>query len=206
MCLKTPLSSLLITSLALRKISSFPSQMSLCYLFAGSLPTEKLDLNFFVFFYIPILRLYFPIKSQSKHIFSLRKDRHTILPKSFLEYLLLLSVYLEEDAEDRLQGLQNLPWFSLHVLFVENIRKKGQTLPAPSPTAHIEGRSWDGGEENEYMNAKNGSWTSIQEIGITARNAGDPGSIPDSGRSPGEGNGDSLQHSCLENPMDGGAS
>ena len=108
-CLKTPLSSLLITSLALRKISSFPSQMSLCYLFAGSLPTEKLDLNFFVFFYIPILRLYFPIKSQSKHIFSLRKDRHTILPKSFLEYLLLLSVYLEEDAEDRLQGLQNLP-------------------------------------------------------------------------------------------------
>lgn len=107
-CLKTPLSSLLITSLALRKISSFPFQMSLCYLFAGSLPTDKLDLIFF-FFYIPILRLYFPIKSQSKHIFSLRKDRHIILPKSFLEYLLLLSVYLEEGAKDKLQGLQNLP-------------------------------------------------------------------------------------------------
>ena len=32
---------------------------------------------------------------------------------------------------------------------------------------------------------------------------GDPGSIPESGRSPGEGNGDPLQHSCQENPMDG---
>ena len=35
--------------------------------------------------------------------------------------------------------------------------------------------------------------------------AGDPGSIPGSGRSLGEGNGNPLQHSCLENPMDGGA-
>ena len=32
-----------------------------------------------------------------------------------------------------------------------------------------------------------------------------PGSIPGSGRSPGEGNGIPLQYSCLENPMDGGA-
>ena len=39
----------------------------------------------------------------------------------------------------------------------------------------------------------------------TACNAGDPGSIPGSGRSPGEGNGDPLQYSCLENPMDRGA-
>ena len=36
-------------------------------------------------------------------------------------------------------------------------------------------------------------------------NAGDPGSIPGSGRSPGEGNGNPLHYSCLENPMDGGA-
>ena len=36
-------------------------------------------------------------------------------------------------------------------------------------------------------------------------NAGDPGSIPRLGRSPGEGNGNSLQYSCLENPMDRGA-
>ena len=36
----------------------------------------------------------------------------------------------------------------------------------------------------------------------SACNAGDPGSIPGSGRSPGEGNGNLLQYSCLENPMD----
>ena len=36
-------------------------------------------------------------------------------------------------------------------------------------------------------------------------NAGDPGSIPGSGRSPGEGNGNPLQYYCLENPMDRGA-
>ena len=35
-------------------------------------------------------------------------------------------------------------------------------------------------------------------------NAGDVGLIPESGRSPGEGNGNPLQHSCLENPMDRG--
>ena len=35
-----------------------------------------------------------------------------------------------------------------------------------------------------------------------ACNAGDPGSIPESGISPGEGNGNPLQYSCLKNPMD----
>ena len=35
-----------------------------------------------------------------------------------------------------------------------------------------------------------------------ACNAGDPASIPGSGRSPGEGNGNPLQYPCLENPMD----
>ena len=38
----------------------------------------------------------------------------------------------------------------------------------------------------------------------SAYNAGDRGSIPESGRS-GEGKGNPLQYSCLENPMDGGA-
>ena len=36
-------------------------------------------------------------------------------------------------------------------------------------------------------------------------NAGHPGSIPGWGRFPGEGNGNPLQYSCLENPMDRGA-
>ena len=36
-------------------------------------------------------------------------------------------------------------------------------------------------------------------------NAGDMGSVPGSGRSPGEGNGNPLHYSCLVNPMDRGA-
>ena len=43
------------------------------------------------------------------------------------------------------------------------------------------------------------------EVKASAYNAGDLGSIPGSGRSHGEGNGNPLQYSCLENPVDGGA-
>ena len=39
----------------------------------------------------------------------------------------------------------------------------------------------------------------------SACHAGDPSSIRGSGRSPGEGNGNPLQYSCLENPLDRGA-
>ena len=39
----------------------------------------------------------------------------------------------------------------------------------------------------------------------SACNEGDLGSISELGRSPGEGNGNPLQYSCLENSMDGGA-
>ena len=43
------------------------------------------------------------------------------------------------------------------------------------------------------------------EANASAHNAGDLGLIPGSGRSPGEGNSNPFQYSCLENPMDGGA-
>ena len=43
------------------------------------------------------------------------------------------------------------------------------------------------------------------EVKAFACNVGDPGSIPGLGRCPGEGNGNPLQYSCLENPMEGGA-
>ena len=42
-------------------------------------------------------------------------------------------------------------------------------------------------------------------VKASAYNAGDLGSIPGLGRSPGEGHGNPLQYSCLESPMDGGA-
>ena len=43
------------------------------------------------------------------------------------------------------------------------------------------------------------------EVKASACNVGDLGSIPGLGRSPGEGDGNPLQYSCLENPMAGGA-
>ena len=43
------------------------------------------------------------------------------------------------------------------------------------------------------------------EVKVSACNAGDLGSIPGLGKSLGEGNGNPLQYSCLENPTDGGA-
>ena len=45
-------------------------------------------------------------------------------------------------------------------------------------------------------------WLSSEE---STSNAGDPGSVLGLGRSPGEENGNALQYSCLENPMNRGA-
>ena len=48
-------------------------------------------------------------------------------------------------------------------------------------------------------------WLSSKESACNAGASGDTGSIPGSGRSPGEGNGNPLQYSCLESSMDRGA-
>ena len=53
---------------------------------------------------------------------------------------------------------------------------------------------------HHYMDFPSGS-----DGKASVHNAGDTGSIPGSGRSPGEGNGNPLQYYCLENPMDRGA-
>ena len=50
-----------------------------------------------------------------------------------------------------------------------------------------------------------GGFPGGSEVKASACNTGDLGSIPWSGRSPGEGNGNPLQYSCLENPTDRGA-
>ena len=47
--------------------------------------------------------------------------------------------------------------------------------------------------------------SAVKNRAANAGDAKDTGSIPGSGRSPGEGNDNPLQCSCLENPMDGGA-
>ena len=55
------------------------------------------------------------------------------------------------------------------------------------------------------INYLNNTDTLGSESKESAYNAGDLGSIPGLGRSPGEGNGHPLQYSCLENPMNRGA-
>ena len=52
------------------------------------------------------------------------------------------------------------------------------------------------------MNEELPRWLNSEE---STCQAGDVGSTPGLGRSPGEGNGNPLQYSCLENPMDKGA-
>ena len=50
-----------------------------------------------------------------------------------------------------------------------------------------------------------GDFPGGSDIKESAYSAGDPGSIPGLERSPGKGNSNPLQYSCLENPMDRGA-
>ena len=68
--------------------------------------------------------------------------------------------------------------------------------------------------KNRYAKLNRDRWRSVYiyldfiggaEGKASACNAGDLALIPRSGRSPGEGNGNQLQSSCLENSMDGGA-
>ena len=61
--------------------------------------------------------------------------------------------------------------------------------------------------EKEYIHIYKASWgfPGDSEVKASASNVADPGSIPGSGRSPGEGNGNPFQYSCLENPIDGEA-
>ena len=58
--------------------------------------------------------------------------------------------------------------------------------------------------QRNYINLNNMGFPGGSEVKASASNEGDLGSIPGSGRSPGERNGNPLQYSCLENPMDGG--
>ena len=57
-------------------------------------------------------------------------------------------------------------------------------------------------DHNNNNKKKKQGFPDGSEVKASARNAGDQGSIPGLGRSPGEGNGNPLQYSCLENPMD----
>ena len=60
-------------------------------------------------------------------------------------------------------------------------------------------------KKKKKRKTKNAEFPGGPDSKASVYNAGDPGLIPGSRRSPGERNGNPLQYSCLENPMDGGA-
>ena len=89
---------------------------------------------------------------------------------------------LGESFHAQVLGMTLSPWLSLVCCCITQ-----SLLEFPSSYKDIE--NFPGGSEGK----------------ASAYDAGDPGSISGLGRSPGEGNGNPLQFSCLENPMDGGA-
>ena len=100
------------------------------------------------------------------------------------------------------------------------------TSPPPPPPQKKEGEETGGRKERKQGRAekedkeegktsegkRKGGMIICQQWGFprkpvgkeSACSAGDPGSIPGLGRSPGEGNDNPLQYSCLKNPMDKG--
>ena len=61
------------------------------------------------------------------------------------------------------------------------------------------------GEKNKRSPRSDKGFPGSSDGKESACNVGDPGLISGSGRSPGEGNGNTLQYSCVENPVDRGA-
>ena len=99
--------------------------------------------------------------------------------------------------------------FKCIFIFGHTMWHMGSKIPGIEPTSPaVEARSTTGQpgkfllqfEKKEIEGFLGGS-----EVKESACNVGDLGSIPGLGRSPGEGNGNPFQCSCLENPMDGGA-
>ena len=64
---------------------------------------------------------------------------------------------------------------------------------------------WFSNFEKFFLISLNTNFSGDSDGKASAYNVGDPDSVPGWGRSPGEGNVNPLQYSCLENPMDGGA-
>ena len=85
--------------------------------------------------------------------------------------------------------------------------KPGRSLVGYSPRGHKESDTTERLHLHLHLHLHTTLWGS--QVALVAKNlpanAGDTGSIPGSGRSPGGGPGNPLQYSCLENPMGRGA-
>ena len=92
--------------------------------------------------------------------------------------------------------MSNLCTFCLILLWTWNCSKKIKSIKK-----NLEAT----GNLKKHLNNFAESFPGGSAVKNLPANAGDPGSIPGSGRSPGEGNGNPLQYSCLRNPTDRGA-
>ena len=90
-----------------------------------------------------------------------------------------------------------------------NIQKTKIMASGPINSWHIDEETWKqcqtlflGAPKSLQMVIAAMKFPGGSDSKVSACNAGDLASIPGWGRSPGEGNGNPLQHSCLENPTD----
>ena len=99
-----------------------------------------------------------------------------------------------------LQGIFPIQGSSLHLLHL--LIWQADSLPSEPPEEACNPKQWP----LIYLFLGFPSGSVVKNPPVDAGDAGDPALIPGSGRCPGEGNGNPIQYSCLENPMDGGAS
>ena len=83
--------------------------------------------------------------------------------------------------------------------------KGGYTEAESVYNPYVTDGAGDGGDKALNLPPHPNQFPGGSDSKASAYSAGDPGLIPGLGRSPGEGNGNPLQYSCLENPRDGGA-
>ena len=108
-------------------------------------------------------------------------------------------------------SLDNICWIQKIKQVNNHINNKKET-PTHRYREQTRGYQWwEGWGEGQDMGRRLKGITTMYNFPggsdgkASAYNAGDPALIPGLGRSPGEGNGNPLQCSCLENPMSGGA-
>ena len=87
------------------------------------------------------------------------------------------------------------------------IKPRSPTLQADALISEPPGKPKDGPRNHttQLLGRIQYGFPGDSEVKVCAWNVGNPGSIPGLERSPGEGNGNPLQYSCQENPMEGRA-